>query len=106
MFTVAQRLIRRIAPFAFVVDDDGANFLIIIDDMDGIARLAFLPINEGVESSVTSPDLSGPLIEPSSSTALPMLGFFGGGLAIAFILVQFGQRQTQRQHLPPQAQTT
>ena len=41
MFTVPQRLIRRIAPFAFVVDDDGANFLIIIDDMDGIARLAF-----------------------------------------------------------------
>ncbi|VAE13533.1 Uncharacterised protein [Enterobacter hormaechei] len=41
MFTFAQRLIRRIAPFAFVVDDDGANFLIIIDDMDGIARLAF-----------------------------------------------------------------
>ena len=41
MFAVAQRFVWRIAPLAFVIDDDRPDFLIIIDDMDGIARISF-----------------------------------------------------------------
>ena len=41
MFAVVQWFVWRIAPLAFVIDDDRADFLIIIDDMDGITRISF-----------------------------------------------------------------
>ena len=41
MVTFIQRFVRRIGPLAFVINDNGANLLVVVVDIDHAARLGF-----------------------------------------------------------------